>query len=107
MRRPSDWVPGRGRVVVDAAAPVLGALPALSFPAPSWWWLAWVAVVPLLLLVRAAPTARESAVRAWWGLGGYVLITQYWLLPSIGPLLMVLAAGLGALWKSGCADSQD
>jgi apolipoprotein N-acyltransferase len=98
MWRRSDWLPGRGRVVVHAAALVLGALPALSFPAPSWWWLAWVAVVPLLLLVRAAPTARESAVRAWWGLGGYVLTTQYWLLPSIGPLLMVLAAGLGALW---------
>ncbi|MDT5050521.1 MAG: apolipoprotein N-acyltransferase, partial [Mycobacterium sp.] len=100
MWRRSDWVPGRGRVVVHVAALVLGALPALSFslPAPSWWWLAWLAVVPLLLVVRAAPTARESAVRAWWGLGGYVLTTQYWLLPSIGPLLMVLAAGLGALW---------
>src|SRR5258708_38250725 len=95
MRRPSDWVPGRGRVVVDAAAPVLGALPALSFPAPSWWWLAWVALVPLLLVVRAAPTARQSAVRAWWGLGGYGLTTQYWLLPSIGPLLLGAAAGSG------------
>src|SRR4030088_2286490 len=69
MWRRSDWLPGRGRVVIHAAALVLGALPALSFPAPSWW-----------------------------GLGGYVLTTQYWLLPSIGPLLMVLAAGLGALW---------
>src|SRR3981081_2459589 len=101
MWRRSDWLPRRGRVVAHAAALVLGALPALSFPAPSWWWLAWVAVVPLLLVVRAAPTARESAVRAWWGLGGYVLTTQYWLLPSIGPLLMVLAAGPGAVWLAG------
>lgn len=85
-------LPGR------AGALVVGALPALSFPAPSWWWLAWVAVVPLVLVIRVAPTAREGAVRAWWGHAGYVLATQYWLLPTAGPLLVVLAAGLGALW---------
>jgi apolipoprotein N-acyltransferase len=90
--------PGRPRTAGRAAALVVGALPALAFPAPSWWWLAWVGVAPLLLVVRAAPTAREGGVRAWWGLGGYVLITQHWLLPSSGPLLAVLAAGLGALW---------
>jgi apolipoprotein N-acyltransferase len=80
------------------AALVVGALPALAFPAPSWWWLAWVGVVPLLLVVRAAPTAREGGVRAWCGLAGYVLTTQYWLLPSAGPLLVVMAALLGAFW---------
>jgi apolipoprotein N-acyltransferase len=26
------------------------------------------------------------------------MATQYWLLPSAGPLLIVLAIGLGALW---------
>lgn len=62
------------------------------------WWLAWFGLTPLLLVVRAAATAREGGVRAWWGLAGYVLVTQYWLLPSAGPLLAVLAAGLGALW---------
>ncbi|OBI51018.1 apolipoprotein N-acyltransferase [Mycobacterium kyorinense] len=77
---------------------VLGALPALAFPAPSWWCLAWFGVVPLLLVVRAAPTPADGAVRAWCGLAGYVLATQYWLLPSSGPLLLLLAAGLGALW---------
>ncbi len=39
-----------------AAAALAGALPALTFPAPSWWWLAYVALVPWLLLVRSAPT---------------------------------------------------
>ncbi len=77
---------------------VVGALPALAFPAPSWWWLAWFGVVPLLLLVRAAPTPWDASVRACCGLGGFVLATQYWLAPSIGPLLVVLAIGLGALW---------
>jgi apolipoprotein N-acyltransferase len=77
---------------------VVGALPAIASPAPSIWWLAWVGVAPLLLVVRAAPRAREGGVRAWWGLGGFVVTTQYWLLPSTGPLLVALAAGLGALW---------
>jgi apolipoprotein N-acyltransferase len=81
-----------------AAALVVGALPALAFPAPSWWWLAWFGIVPLLLVVRAAPTARAAALRACCGMAGYILATQYWLLPSAGPLLIVLAVGLAALW---------
>jgi len=81
-----------------AAALVVGALPALAFPAPSWWWLAWFGIVPLLLVVRAAPTARAAALRACCGMAAYILATQYWLLPSAGPLLIVLAIGLGALW---------
>ncbi|MCH9702746.1 MAG: apolipoprotein N-acyltransferase [Actinomycetia bacterium] len=90
--------PGQRRSPGRAAALALGALPALAFPAPSWWWLAWVGVVPLLLVVRAAPTAWEGGVRAWWGYAGYVLVTQYWLAPVAGPLLAVMAALLGALW---------
>ena len=81
-----------------AAALVVGALPALAFPAPSWWWLAWFGIVPLLLVVRIAPTAHAAGLRACCGMAGYILATQYWLLPSAGPLLIVLAIGLGALW---------
>ena len=75
-----------------------GALPALAFPAPSWWWLAWVGLVPLLVVVRAAPTAGRGAVRAWLGMAAFVALTQYWLWPSAGPLLLVLAAATGVLW---------
>ena len=60
--------------------------------------MAWVGLVPLLLVVRAAPTAMQGAVRAWAGMTGFVLITQYWLWPAAGPLLIVLAVGLGTLW---------
>ena len=81
-----------------AAASVVGALPSLAFPAPSLWWLAWFGIVPLLLVVRAAPTAPAATLRAWCGMAGYILATQYWLLPSSGPLLVLLAIGLGALW---------
>jgi apolipoprotein N-acyltransferase len=86
------------RIPGYAAALVGGALPALAFPAPAWWWLAWFGLVPLLLVVRAAPTSRAGAVRAWCGAAGFVLTTQYWLVNSIGPMLVVLAVGLGALW---------
>ncbi len=81
-----------------AAALIAGAPPALAFPALSWWWLAWVGLVPLLLVVRAAPTAAHGAARGWAGMTGFVLVTEYWLWPSVGPLLIVLAVGLGALW---------
>src|SRR5215831_13847061 len=94
----SRWGTCRQRIPGCAAALVVGALPALAFPAPSWWWLAWFGIVPLLLVVRTAPTARAAALRAWCGMAGYVLATQHWLLPSAGPLLVVLAIGLGALW---------
>lgn len=90
--------PGQRRAPGRVLALAVGALPALAFPAPSWWWLAWVGLVPLLLVVRTAVSAREGGARAWWGMGGFVLATQYWLLPSAGPLLVVVAAGLGALW---------
>lgn len=75
-----------------------GAPVALAFPAASLWWLAWVGLVPLLLLVRAAPSPFHGAARAWAGMAGFVLATQYWLFGSAGPLLAVVAAGLGALW---------
>lgn len=88
----------RQPVIGCAAALVFGGLPALAFPAPSWWWLAWFGLVPLLLVVRAAPTSWEGALRAWTGMGGFVLATQYWLVTSAGPMLVLLAAGLGVLW---------
>ncbi|MCV7026831.1 apolipoprotein N-acyltransferase [Mycolicibacterium novocastrense] len=57
-----------------------------------------MALVPLLLVLRAAPTAGQSAARAWLGMAAFVGVTQYWLWPSTGLPLFVLAAGLGALW---------
>lgn len=81
-----------------ASAVLAGALPALAFPAPAWCWVAWAGLVPLLLVVRAAPTAGRGAVRAWLGMATFICVTQYWLWPSAGPLLVLLGAGLGALW---------
>ncbi|MFE7288275.1 apolipoprotein N-acyltransferase [Streptomyces noursei] len=80
------------------AAVLAGAVPALAFPAPSWWWLAYVALVPWLLLVWSARTARRAALYGWWGGAGFMVAVHHWLLPSLHVFIVVLALLLGALW---------
>jgi apolipoprotein N-acyltransferase len=77
---------------------VAGALPVLAFPAPNLEFLAWFALVPGLLLMRGASSAREAAVRAWWFGAGFMMAAHYWLAPSIGPALLLVAIVLGACW---------
>ncbi|MEU0627678.1 apolipoprotein N-acyltransferase [Streptomyces sp. NPDC005989] len=79
-------------------AVLAGALPALAFPAPSLWWLAWVGLVPWLLLIRTAGTGRRAALEGWLGGTGYMLAVHNWLLPSLHVFILILAALLGLLW---------
>ncbi|WP_327682982.1 apolipoprotein N-acyltransferase [Kitasatospora sp. NBC_00458] len=79
------------------AALAAGAVPVFAFPAPGLAALAWVALVPGLLLMQRAPGLREAAVRGWWFGAGFILTGMYWLLPSIGPGLPVLAVVFGVL----------
>jgi len=81
-----------------AAAALAGALPMLSFPAPSLWWFAYVALVPWMLLARSAPTARRAAYDGWLGGFGFMLAVHHWLLPSLHVFTFVIAALLGAMW---------
>ncbi|GFE08144.1 apolipoprotein N-acyltransferase [Streptomyces caniferus] len=87
----SPWTRG-------TAAALAGAVPALAFPAPSWWWLAYVSLVPWLLLVQSAPTWRRAALDGWLGGTGFMLAVHQWLLPSLHVFILVLALLLGALW---------
>lgn len=80
------------------AAFLLGALPALAFPAPNLEFLGWIGLVPGLLLLRAAPSGREAAVRGWWFGAGYLLAALYWLTPNLGPGLLLVVIVLGAPW---------
>lgn len=75
-----------------------GALPAFAFPAPGLWWWAYLALVPWLLLIRAAPGARRAALDGWLGGAGFVIAVHHWLLPSLHVFLLPLAALLGLLW---------
>jgi apolipoprotein N-acyltransferase len=76
-----------------------GALPVLAFPSLNLEFLAWVGLVPGLLLLRAAPTGREAAVRGWWLGIGYLLMAMYWLIPNLGPAVLLVAFVLGAPWS--------
>ncbi|MCX4678715.1 apolipoprotein N-acyltransferase [Streptomyces sp. NBC_01433] len=87
----SPW--GRG-----GAALLAGALPALAFPAPGLWWFAYVALVPLLLLIRSASTPRRAVLDAWIGGTGFMIAVHHWLMPSLHVFIVVLAALLGLLW---------
>ncbi|WP_406207234.1 apolipoprotein N-acyltransferase [Kitasatospora sp. NBC_01560] len=83
----------RARVAALAA----GALPVLAFPGAGQAPLAWIGLVPGLLLMQRAPGGREAAVRGWWFGAGFILTAMYWLIPSIGPALPLLAIVFGAL----------
>jgi apolipoprotein N-acyltransferase len=87
----SRWV----RLVLFPAA---GALPVLAFPAPSLWWLAYVSLVPWLLLLRAAPSGRAAAFAGWLGGTGFMLAMHHWLMPNLHVFILLLAALLGVLW---------
>ena len=50
--------------------------------------------------MHAAATQREAAARGWWFGAGYLLAALYWLLPNLGPGLLLVVAVLGALWAS-------
>jgi apolipoprotein N-acyltransferase len=80
------------------AALLSGALMLLAFPGVNAEFLGWVGLVPGLLLMRAAPTAREAVVRGWWFGTGFMLAVHYWLAPNLGPALLLVAVVLGALW---------
>ncbi|MBO8195948.1 apolipoprotein N-acyltransferase [Streptomyces oryzae] len=86
------------RWVRVALPPAAGALPVLAFPAPSLWWLAYVALVPWLLLLRSAPSGRAAAFAGWLGGTGFMLAMHHWLMPSLHVFILLLAALLGLLW---------
>ena len=80
------------------AALAAGALPALAFPQLNLEFLGWCGLVPAILIIAAAPSAREAAVRGWWLGAGFILASMYWLIPSIGPALLLVAVVFGVLW---------
>jgi apolipoprotein N-acyltransferase len=106
---PSPTAPVGRRPRLRAAGPragafLGGALGILLFPAPDLGVLAWVAFVPLILLLRAAPTWREAGLRGWLGGFGFLSATIYWLSPNLVYFFPFVMAFLGLLWLPwGCA----
>ncbi|MFJ9632693.1 apolipoprotein N-acyltransferase [Streptomyces sp. NPDC101175] len=96
MKTFGDWLASPWRRSLLAA--LAGALPVFAFPAPSWWWFAYVALVPWILLTRSAPTPRRAVYDGWCGGLGFMLAVHSWLVPSLSVFIVVIAGLLGALW---------
>jgi len=75
-----------------------GAVLVLTFPDANLEFLAWFGLVPGLVLIVRAPTAREGGVRAWWLGAGYLFAALYWMAPEIGPGVLLVGAVFGILW---------
>jgi apolipoprotein N-acyltransferase len=89
---------GSLRWVWRLAAMVLAVPLSLAFPRPALWWLGFVAVAPLILLVRGAPSRREAGVRGWLGGSAFFLSVDSWLLPQAKIFAIPAALILGLLW---------
>jgi apolipoprotein N-acyltransferase len=76
-----------------------GVLPVLAFPGVNLEFLAWFGLLPGLLLMQRAPSAREAAVRGSWFGAGFLMAGLYWLAPNIGPALLLVAVVFGLLWS--------
>lgn len=92
----------KGRLVCAGA----GLAMAAAFPSLDLWPLAWVALLPLLVVVRGLPPSR--AFRQGWIFGlSFYLAMLYWVAPTIGNytqipfavslLLLVLLAAVVAV----------
>jgi apolipoprotein N-acyltransferase len=76
-----------------------GGVPcALVFPDPNLEFLAWLGLVPGLIMIVGSPTVREAWVRTWWFGCGYLIAALYWMAPQIGPGVLLLGAVFGGLW---------
>ncbi len=86
------------RVRMPLLAAATGALPVLIFPTIGWWWFAYVCLVPLMLVLRGAPTARRAMALGWCGGIGFLIGVMSWLIPTLSVAILALAAFLGACW---------
>ncbi|WP_430332972.1 apolipoprotein N-acyltransferase [Rhodococcus sp. ACT016] len=75
-----------------------GALPLLAMPAPNLGVLAWVCLVPVVLLLRAAVTAREAGLRGWLAGVGFLAGTQNWVAPNLVWFFPLAVGALALLW---------
>jgi apolipoprotein N-acyltransferase len=87
-----------GRWAWRLVAAALGAPLALAFPRPSLWWLGFVALAPLVLVARAAPSAREAGIRTWLGGSVFFLSVDSWIVPEAKILALPAGLVLGLLW---------
>jgi len=89
---------GATRWVPRVAVVVAGALPLLAMPEPNLGVLAWVSLVPVVLLLRAAGTMREACLRGWLAGVGFLVGTQFWVAPNLAWFFPLAVGVLALLW---------
>ncbi len=87
------------RWLLRVAAFAAGALPAAALPAANVGSLAWVALVPTLLVLRVSASAGEAALRGWLTGLGFLIATQYWLAPNLSFFYPFAVAVVALLWS--------
>ncbi|MDH6279962.1 apolipoprotein N-acyltransferase [Prescottella agglutinans] len=104
MSTPGNAAPGwmvgatRSRWFPRAAVVTAGALPLLAMPEPNLGVLAWVSLMPVMLLVRAAATMREAGLRGWLAGVGFLAGTQFWVAPNLVWFFPLAVGVLALLW---------
>ncbi len=98
---PSATVVAESHPAIRAVASAL--LLSVAFPPVGWSWLAWVALVPLFLLVESRRSRAAIYFGSW--LGGYVfwLIAIRWIAksdPGAWVAWLVMALALSAFWPA-------
>ena len=91
-------ISGRRRWVPRLGTFLAGAVGILLFPGPDLGVLAWVAFVPLLLMLRDAGSRREAMLRGWLGGFGFISATMYWLLPNLIYFFPLIVGAVALLW---------
>ncbi|WP_188190087.1 apolipoprotein N-acyltransferase [Nonomuraea sp. SYSU D8015] len=77
---------------------VAGAGLALAFPAVNAWWWAWMGLVPVLVSLSVAGSAREAAWRSWFAAVGFFAMLHHWVLPSLGVFSVLVVGVAGLAW---------
>ena len=79
---PSPTAPPRAGSRAPTHPVAMGLISAVllwsTFPPAEWWWLAWVALVPLFLLVRSERSRPSIYLGAWVGGFAFWLLAIQW-----------------------------
>jgi apolipoprotein N-acyltransferase len=70
----------------------------LSFAPFKQFYLAWVALLPWLIMLRYCRSARTAFLWSWLGGIGFFSLNIWWLVFITGPGMAALMATLGAYW---------
>lgn len=93
-----SFSPLRRPLLKALASGIAGSLPLLAFPEPSLWPIAWISLVPSMVVVASSSTAKEAVWRSVWAGAGFFLAVHHWLYPKVGFFMAFIAMLAGAMW---------